>query len=221
MRLVRRVVLVLLLGVVSVSLPVTAHASATRPALTASVKQGCAVKRAAATRAARRARARARRACLVRRAAARRTTRPAAVEPVPVAPEDGKLAFALGSIAAAPELPGVATTDGPEVVAAPAPAAAPVASALGVDAYDFGTFVLRLTRTAVPAGTLTIYFRNHDSSEHNLWIDGPGLGAPLVVSDAVGENGGATTTLPVVAGAWRLYCSLPGHDAMSRTLTVG
>ena len=219
MRLVRLVVVaVVALGLSwSVSPPAPVEASAR----TASVKHGCAVKRAAATRAARRARARARRACLIRRAAARRTKLPAAVEPVPVAPEDGKLAFALVSIAAAPEQPVPVAPVVSDVVDVPAGVPAPVASTLGVDAYDFGTFVLRMTRTAVPAGTLTIYFRNHDSSEHNLWIESPGLGAPLVVSEAVGENGGATTTLPVVAGAWRLYCSLPGHDAMSRTLTVG
>ena len=177
-----------------------------------------------ATRRSRAARLRAersRRACLARRAAARRrASLPAAIEPVGVAPEDGKLAAVAAPVADAPELPDPGVAPGPDVVA-PAPAAAPVASTLGVDAYDFGTFVLRMTRTAVPAGSLTIYFRNHDSSDHNLWIEGPGLGAPLLVSEAVGENGGATRTLPVVAGSWRLYCSLPGHDTMSRTLTVG
>jgi hypothetical protein len=30
--------------------------------------------------------------------------------------------------------------------------------------------LLRLTRASVPAGTLTVYFRNHDISLHNLWL---------------------------------------------------
>jgi len=101
------------------------------------------------------------------------------------------------------------------------PAAAVVASTLGVDAFDLGSFVLRLTRQAIPAGTLTIYFRNRDVSDHNLWIEGPGVDAPLQVSGDVGENGTATTKLAVGAGSWRLFCALPGHEAMSATLAVG
>jgi hypothetical protein len=106
----------------------------------------------------------------------------------------------------------------------PPPGATPpaVASTIGAEAYDFDTFVLRLTRASVPAGELTIYFRNHDVSEHNLWIQPPAAvgGPPVLVSEAVGENGGATKTIAVTPGAWRLYCSLPGHEAMSRDLAV-
>lgn len=105
--------------------------------------------------------------------------------------------------------------------AAPLPAA-PVRSTLGADAYDLGTFVLRLTRPSVPAGNLTIYFRNHDVSPHNLWLAAPGSdAAPVVISHAVGENEGTTKTVTVTPGTWRLYCSLPGHEAMARELTVG
>ena len=97
-----------------------------------------------------------------------------------------------------------------------------VASSVGAGAYDFGSFVLRLTRVAVPAGNLTIYFHNYDVSEHNLWIAPPAaLGRPaLLVSEAVGEHGGATKTIPVTIGTWRLYCSLDGHEAMTRDLAV-
>ena len=97
-----------------------------------------------------------------------------------------------------------------------------VASSVGAEAYDFGSFVLRLTRTAVPAGNLTIYFHNYDVSEHNLWIAPPAAsGRPaLIVSEAVGEHGGATKTVPVTPGTWRLYCSLDGHEAMTRDLAV-
>jgi plastocyanin len=97
---------------------------------------------------------------------------------------------------------------------------APVASTLGVSAYDSDGFVLRMTRTSVPAGNLTIFFRNHDVSDHNLWIEGPGGDVVERISDSVGEDGGATHTLAVTAGAWRLFCSLPDHGAMTRTLTV-
>jgi plastocyanin len=105
--------------------------------------------------------------------------------------------------------------------ASAAPPGAPLASTVGADAYDFGTFVLRLTRTAVPAGDLTIYFRNHDSSEHNLWLDPPEDGAPSVkISGEVPQDGGATKTVAVTTGTWRLYCSLAGHGTMTRELAV-
>ena len=60
------------------------------------------------------------------------------------------------------------------------------------------------------------------SGEHNLWIaPPPASGRPaLLVSEAVGEHGGATKTVPVTPGTWRLYCSLTGHDVMARNLAV-
>jgi hypothetical protein len=99
---------------------------------------------------------------------------------------------------------------------------APVSSTIGAEAYDFGSFVLRLTKASVPAGDLTIYFRNYDVSEHNLWIAAPASSgaAPVLVSEAVGEGGGATKTVAVSPGTWRLYCSLDGHEAMTRDLAV-
>jgi plastocyanin len=123
--------------------------------------------------------------------------------------------------AGAPAAPAAVAAAVPDVPPAPISAVAPVASTLGAEAFDFGTFVLRLTRPAVAAGTLTIYFRNRDVSDHNLWIDGPGMSGPLQVSGEVGENGTATKRVVVAAGSWRLYCSLPGHEAMSAALTVG
>lgn len=121
-------------------------------------------------------------------------------------------------------MPGAPTAPvaGPAAPAAPSPqfgAPAPVVSTVGVSAYDIGGFLLRLTRNTVSAGNLTVFFRNHDVSDHNLWIESPG-GLAVRISDTVGENGGASRTLPVTAGAWRLFCALPDHDAMTRTLTV-
>ncbi|MDX6679616.1 MAG: hypothetical protein QOE31_3668 [Solirubrobacteraceae bacterium] len=126
--------------------------------------------------------------------------------------------------AGAPAQAGGAPVTGPTAPPpAPAPAvlpAAPVAGTLGVNAYDIDGFVLRLTRSSVPAGNLTIFFRNHDVSDHNLWIEGPGGDVVERISDTVGENGGGSRTLAVTAGAWRLFCALPDHGAMTRTLTV-
>jgi plastocyanin len=117
---------------------------------------------------------------------------------------------------------------GPGGSAQPAPAgggppgAGPVASTLGVEAYDFGSFVLRLSKTEVPAGKLTIYFRNKDVGAHNLWLEPPAAasGSAVRISDDVDGGGGATKSVTVSAGTYRLYCSLSGHEAMTKTLTV-
>jgi hypothetical protein len=132
------------------------------------------------------------------------------------APTSAAAANALGTT------PGSAATGDPfaSAPAPPPPPAAPVVSTLGVGAYDIGGFVLRLTRTSVPAGVLTIFFRNHDVSDHNLWISSPDGETVERISDTVGEDGGDSRTLPVTAGAWRLFCALPDHGAMTRTLTV-
>ncbi len=127
--------------------------------------------------------------------------------------------------------PGPATGSTPVPAPEPDPDATPppdttpppgVPSSVGANAYDFGSFVLRLTRTVVPAGNLTIYFHNYDVSDHNLWIaPPPASGRPAqIVSEAVGEHGGATKTVPVTPGTWRLYCSLLGHESMTRNLAV-
>jgi hypothetical protein len=112
----------------------------------------------------------------------------------------------------------------PATGAAPAPPGAapppPVVSTLGVSAYDRGGFLLILTRNSVPAGELTVFFRNEDVSDHNLWIEGPGDVLERI-SDTLGGGAGAFRTLPVTPGRWRLFCSLPDHGAMTRTLSVG
>jgi hypothetical protein len=120
-----------------------------------------------------------------------------------------------------PSGPSAPAAAAPVPVLPPAPVVStPVASTLGVGAYDVGGFVLRLTRTSLPAGSLTVFFRNHDVSDHNLWIENPGGDVLERISDTVGEDGGAARTLMVAAGAWRLFCALPDHGAMTRTLTV-
>lgn len=104
---------------------------------------------------------------------------------------------------------------------APSVPAAPVNSTIGVTAHDFGTFVLRTTKTEVPAGNLTVYFRNVDSSEHNLFItpvDATGDGAQI--SEAIEENGIAQKTVPVTKGTWRLFCSIQGHESMKADVSV-
>jgi len=141
----------------------------------------------------------------------------------------GRMSAKTPRRAAWPATPGALRGGGTPVSPAPAgPTApgttapgttAPVASTIGANAYDIGGFVLRLTRSSVPAGNLTVFFRNNDVSDHDLWIEGPG-GVLERISERVGEGGGATRTIAVTPGAWRMFCSLADHDAMTRGLTV-
>jgi hypothetical protein len=127
-----------------------------------------------------------------------------------------------------------------EVEAAPGPVDAPVEPAgdsapepvpaapacdpspwLGAIAEDAGGFRLRLTRTCVPAGVVRVQFRNTDLADHNLWAEGvaPAAAQRQVVPDTPGETT-VTASAPLAAGTWRLYCSLPGHETMSRLVEV-
>jgi hypothetical protein len=163
-------------------------------------------------------RARPRRAAALRRCGSGRAMRLGAKKQVAAigpwsAPTSAPSATAPGTTPGAP-------ATGDPLTPATTPPPAPVVSTLGVGAYDIDGFVLRLTRTSVPAGVLTIFFRNHDVSDHNLWISSPDGETVERISDTVGEDGGGSRTLPVTAGAWRLFCALPDHGAMTRTLSV-
>jgi hypothetical protein len=154
--------------------------------------------------------------------ASRNSCKPRVAGAPPAQPVAGRPAETDAPAAPAPAAEQVAPVGEARPASPSEPPTSPlaVASTLGADAYDVGSFVLRLTRLSVPAGQLTIYFRNHDVSDHDLWLDGPEGDAPERISDAVGESGGAVKKVRVTAGAWRLYCSLPGHGFMQRTLTV-
>ena len=92
---------------------------------------------------------------------------------------------------------------------------------VGAIAEDVDGFRLRLTRTCVPEGTVLFQFRNEDLAFHNLWAEGtePVRAAREVVGDTPGETM-VTASEQMAAGEWRLYCSLPGHEAMTRPVTV-
>jgi plastocyanin len=101
----------------------------------------------------------------------------------------------------------------------PAPAPAP-ASRLGVAAREFS---LALSRTSLPAGAALVELQNFGEDAHNLRIERlDGTGTPVDLPEAqAGKVTSAKATLG--PGAYRLYCTLPGHDAlgMHATLTVG
>ena len=135
----------------------------------------------------------------------------------------------------APELPKNVEGAGPStevgIPAAPT-AAAPGVSApvcvpedsewLTVTALDVNAkFILRLSRTCLRAGRTIVQLQNQDAQEHDLWVEGtsPGVAKREVVASAAPESlEQAETTLS--AGEWRLFCSIPGHGTMSRTVSV-
>lgn len=129
--------------------------------------------------------------------------------------------------ATTPAPPPPPATDAPVLPSgepAPPPPPAPLCDPspwLGAIAEDADGFRLRLTRTCVPAGTVLLQLRNRDLAEHNLWGEGVAPAAPKrqLVPGTPGETV-ATASVTLTAGTWRLYCSLPGHEAMTRLVDV-
>jgi plastocyanin len=132
--------------------------------------------------------------------------------------------------------PAVAFAPEETVPAAPAPSAAPPLLApapvtkpdcgtspwVGYTAADVdGVFKLTGKRTCVPGPTVSFQLRNTDAQEHNLYAEGIAPAAArraIVATVAPDQTVEATTTLS--AGEWRLFCSIEGHETMSRALTV-
>lgn len=98
----------------------------------------------------------------------------------------------------------------------------PELNAVGVKAYDrSGTFVFETTRSTVRTGELTVSFHNYDLDDHNLWFEGTSpLVSPVMLSDAIPLHGDVTSTVTVAAGAYRFFCTVPGHSTMTKALTV-
>jgi plastocyanin len=131
-------------------------------------------------------------------------------------------------LAAAPAAP--STPTGPAPAPAPAPTAqppnqppTPEIGHLGVKAEDSGEpWSFTLSRPNVAAGEVIVELNNKGGDPHNLNLQlVGGEEAPLQVSEAGPEEhrAGRFTLAP---GTYRLWCSLPEHEAkgMSATLVV-
>ena len=115
----------------------------------------------------------------------------------------------------------------------PAPAATPVPEgpslppiysnpyAVQVQAFEFG---FQLSKGTVSPGNVRVEFNlSRAEDPHNLVLvraDGTG---PLYDFDEQPSGAVIAKTLPLTAGRWTLFCSLPNHQAsgMQATLTVG
>ena len=121
---------------------------------------------------------------------------------------------------------GAAPAPGTTTTPASPPAGGPTAVvALGVQETETPDYVMRLSRTALPAGEVTVQLQNTGEDAHNLRIvRSDGKGAATQFPDA--EPGStATRTVRFAPGSYRLACTLTeptSHDTagMNATLTV-
>jgi plastocyanin len=104
-----------------------------------------------------------------------------------------------------------------------APSLPPIYSnpfAVQVQAFEFG---FQLSKATVTAGNVRVEFNlSRAEDPHNLMLvraDGTG---PLYDFDEQPSGAVVAKTLPLTAGRWTLFCSLPNHQAsgMQATLTV-
>jgi hypothetical protein len=127
-------------------------------------------------------------------------------------------------VVAAPVPVGAAGVPGAPITAAvPAPACVPDPTdrLLGTARDLNGRFVLGLSRLCLRSGRTIVQLRNDDLQDHNLWVEGisTAAAARAVIASAEPDTT-AEAEMDLSAGTWRLFCSLPGHENMSRTVTV-
>ena len=104
----------------------------------------------------------------------------------------------------------------PVVVTPPGGSSTPPAR-LGVTAREWS---LVLSRQTIAAGPAIVQLQNFGEDAHNLRVERvDGTGTPLSVPLAeAGEQQSAPGTL--TPGTYKVYCALPGHDAMGMHATL-
>jgi uncharacterized cupredoxin-like copper-binding protein len=91
--------------------------------------------------------------------------------------------------------------------------------AVGVHEREFR---ITLTRGSLPAGRNVVELSNDGEDPHDLRIARDELSQPVASFDTLRPGARASQTINLAPGVYRLWCSLPGHDAagMHTTLTV-
>jgi hypothetical protein len=84
------------------------------------------------------------------------------------------------------------------------------ASALGVHEHEFR---IGLSRASVGAGPVIVELANEGQDGHDLRLAPVGSDRPVLSFDELRSGGRATRTVRLPPGAYRLWCSLPGHEA--------
>jgi plastocyanin len=97
----------------------------------------------------------------------------------------------------------------------PAPAARhrparPTPPALGVREHEYR---IGMSRLSVAAGRVIVELDNEGQDGHDLRVAPMGSEAPVLSFDELRSGARATKTLTLRRGTYRLWCSLPGHEA--------
>ena len=123
----------------------------------------------------------------------------------------------VGANPFATAVPPAPTPEIPVTDPATPPPPSPAFSRLGVVAREWS---LTLSRTSVKEGVTSVELQNFGEDAHNLRIERTDdTGAPLDLPLAeAGERQKASGTL--TPGDYRVYCTLPGHDAQGMHATL-
>ncbi|HEV3284445.1 MAG TPA: hypothetical protein VG010_09580 [Solirubrobacteraceae bacterium] len=83
-------------------------------------------------------------------------------------------------------------------------------SALGVREHEYR---IGLSRLSVSAGTVIVELDNEGQDAHDLRVAPVGSEQPVLSFAELRSGGRATQTVTLRRGTYRLWCSLPGHEA--------
>jgi hypothetical protein len=83
-------------------------------------------------------------------------------------------------------------------------------------------FSLTLSRQSLPAGRAAVELVNQGQDPHDLRVERADAPATGFSFDSARPRTVASRKLDLTAGDWKLYCTLPGHEAlgMSARITV-
>jgi plastocyanin len=139
-------------------------------------------------------------------------TAPAAATPAPATPAPAAPAAPAPVVIAPPVV-------APPLPPADDPAPPPAAARLQATAREF---TLQLSRPTIAAGAVIVELVNRGEDPHDLHVRPAAGGADVLAVDRTDASGVAHAGATLPAGAYTLYCSLPGHEAagMHATLTV-
>jgi plastocyanin len=93
-------------------------------------------------------------------------------------------------------------------------------TALGVTEDEYHTYV---SRSTLCPGSILIQLRNTGEDPHNLEVLNLDTSSTVATWDDAGPGDVVTKRVTLVAGSYRLFCTLPTHDelGMHTVITVG
>jgi plastocyanin len=128
-----------------------------------------------------------------------------------VAALSGALAAAIGTAAApASRCPATRHGAGGCSHARPRRPARPAPSALGVREHEYR---IGLSRLSVAAGRVIVELNNEGQDGHDLRVAPIGSEQPALSFEELRSGARATKTVTLQPGSYRIWCSLPGHEA--------